>query len=106
VISKGLDLLMEVPPRWDPEGGSIDMYYWHYGTIAMVRAASLRGQIISRKLRYKDWRNTVRTVVLRNQSKRGARAGSWEPIGVWGSEGGRVYSTAIMLLTLEATGSR
>ena len=28
--------------------------------------------------------------------------GSWDPIGAWGEDGGRVYSTAILVLTLEA----
>ena len=27
--------------------------------------------------------------------------GSWDPIGPWGNEGGRVYATAICCLTLE-----
>ena len=27
--------------------------------------------------------------------------GSWDPKGAWGREGGRVYSTAMMALTLE-----
>ena len=28
--------------------------------------------------------------------------GSWDPVGAWGEDGGRVYSTAILVLTLEA----
>ena len=28
--------------------------------------------------------------------------GSWDPIGAWGEDGGRVYSTAILTLTLQA----
>jgi hypothetical protein len=28
--------------------------------------------------------------------------GSWDPNGVWGEDGGRVYSTAILVLTLQA----
>ena len=28
--------------------------------------------------------------------------GSWDPAGAWGEDGGRVYSTAILVLTLEA----
>ncbi|MCZ6786390.1 MAG: hypothetical protein O7E54_04410, partial [Planctomycetota bacterium] len=32
----------------------------------------------------------------------GARTGSWDPIGPWGPDGGRVYSTAVMVLCLDA----
>ena len=31
----------------------------------------------------------------------GDEKGSWDPIGPWGFAGGRVYSTALMTLTLE-----
>ena len=31
----------------------------------------------------------------------GDAAGSWDPDGPWGMVGGRVYSTALALLTLE-----
>jgi hypothetical protein len=31
----------------------------------------------------------------------GSRTGSWDPIGCWGDDGGRVYSTALMTMCLE-----
>lgn len=43
--------------------------------------------------------------MVKNQHRDGANKnlyGSWDPIGAWGDEGGRVYSTAILTLTLEA----
>jgi hypothetical protein len=32
MISKGADLLINKPPIWDPNGGTIDFYYWYYAT--------------------------------------------------------------------------
>ena len=31
----------------------------------------------------------------------GGQAGSWDSIGAWGASGGRVYATAIGVLSLE-----
>jgi len=36
----------------------------------------------------------------RDESGRDER-GSWDPVGPWGREGGRVYSTATMALCLQ-----
>ena len=36
-----------------------------------------------------------------NQHADGSRLGSWDPIGPWGPDGGRVYSTAVMTLALQ-----
>lgn len=37
------------------------------------------------------------------QAKQGDDAGSWEPVGVWGESGGRVWTTAMAVLALEST---
>ncbi len=39
--------------------------------------------------------------VLTTQRTDGNFEGSWDPVGVWGEVGGRVYSTALLCLTLE-----
>ena len=47
----------------------------------------------------------LETSVVKNQHRAAAEKnllGSWDPIGAWGEDGGRVYSTAILVLTLEA----
>ena len=36
-----------------------------------------------------------------HQKGTGARTGSWDPIGCWGDDGGRVYSTAMLAMCLE-----
>ena len=40
---------------------------------------------------------------LRRRKAREGRTGSWDPIGVWGADGGRIYSTALMTLALLPT---
>ena len=43
----------------------------------------------------------MKETLLPIQSRKGSEAGSWEPNGVWGGYGGRVYSTATAALNLE-----
>jgi len=84
-------LLLELPPRWDEERGSIDLYYWYYGTIA----ARLVGGS-----RWRGWRVPVQMALLDHQVREGVHRGSWDPVDVWSEEGGRVYATAMATLTL------
>ncbi len=93
-IRKGVDLMLRRPPRWDIDAGTIDMYYWYYGTLALHQVG---GQP------WKKWNAAMKTAVVdsqRNQAGRDER-GSWDPVGPWGREGGRVYSTATMALCLQ-----
>jgi hypothetical protein len=91
-VLQSLDRCLERPPVWNPDDGSIDMYYWYYGTLACA----------ADKTRATKWKKPLLKAVLQHQHQRGAgaREGSFDPIGVWGSDGGRVYSTAILALTL------
>ena len=45
----------------------------------------------------------MKDALVKNQNVKstGCKSGSWEPIGRWCPEGGRVYGTAINALTLE-----
>jgi len=93
-IVKGANLCAELPPAWNPEDGSIDMYYWYFGTLAMFKVGGTH---------WSRWNAALLKAAGMGQhpAGAGARTGSWEPAGVWGEEGGRVYSTAIMTLCLE-----
>jgi hypothetical protein len=83
---------MQKPPLWQ-QGGAIDHYYWYYATYAMYQMGG----------RYwTDWSKKLDDAVVETQRQDGNFKGSWDPIGVWGEDGGRVYSTAILVLTLEA----
>ncbi|MEO6597770.1 MAG: hypothetical protein ABIP94_23745, partial [Planctomycetota bacterium] len=41
--------------------------------------------------------------LLAKQNKKGAAAGSWDPVDAWGEAGGRVYSTAAGVLSLSSS---
>lgn len=95
LIQKGASLIDRLPPRWSESRGTIDMIYWYYGTLAMWQ---LGGE------RWTRWRTALDKAVLPAQRKDGdpcGSRGSWDPVGPWGRDGGRVYSTALMALTLE-----
>ncbi len=86
------ELLAQTPPQWDEDGGGNDMYYWYYGTYAMFQVGGTH---------WRNWKRAIERAALQSQRKDGDRAGSWDPAGPWGYAGGRVYSTALMVLCLE-----
>jgi len=80
-------LLQELP------GTSQDnAYYWYYGSMAMYQAG---GEA------WEQWNQALTATLLARQRRAGHLAGSWDPDRVWGSHGGRVYSTAMCALCLE-----
>ena len=92
-IRKGSDLMLKKPPRWDADDGSIDMYYWYLGSLAMFQVGGKH---------WRQWNSFLRPAVLDSQRRSaGGLTGSWDPMGAWGTTGGRVYSTAMMTLCAE-----
>jgi hypothetical protein len=89
-------LLLDRLPEWNPDSGRIDLFYWHFGTIAL---AQLGGDEWAR------WYAAVKDAMLSGQQKgepgEDCRRGSWDPIDPWGTQGGRVYATAMAVLCLE-----
>ena len=95
MLKKQADLIASKPPLWDENDGSIDMYYWYYGTFAMNQWGGKQ---------WKDWKKAIEAALIpsqRRENKEDNFFGSWDPAGPWGEEGGRVYSTAICALMLE-----
>ncbi len=92
IMHKHAELLKSKPPLWDPEGFGCDMYYWYYGTYAMYQIG---------KPYWPVWEKAMKPAVVDSQRRDGDEKGSWDPIGPWGYEGGRVYSTALMTLCIE-----
>jgi len=84
-------LLMLQQPVWSEDGGTCDMYYWYYGTLAMKQCGGKR---------WKAWNKSLGKELLAHQVEKGKDAGSWDPIGPWGHAGGRAYSTAMCALSL------
>ena len=91
-IKQHADLLLAALPEWSDDGMTNDMYYWYYGSYAMYQ---MDGEY------WKRWERAMKPAVIDAQRSDGAAAGSWDPNGPWGFSGGRVYSTATMVLCLE-----
>ena len=81
-------LLGDLPGQGDP-----NLYYWYYASIAMYQ---LQGDY------WKRWSEALRKTLLSTQRTAGTLAGSWDPNTRWDGYGGRVYSTALATLCLEA----
>jgi biopolymer transport protein ExbD len=92
-IRKGAQLCLERLPRWNEADGSIDMYYWYYATTAMFQVGGPS---------WATWNEAMKKAIADHQRTVDCARGSWDPIGPWGEEGGRVYATALMTLCLEA----
>ncbi|MCE9637593.1 MAG: hypothetical protein K8T90_17990 [Planctomycetes bacterium] len=93
-VKKGLALIEKKLPRWDADAGTIDMYYWYYGTLAAFQAG---GDV------WRKWNDAMKLAIVdhqRNEKDR-CESGSWDPEDPWAQEGGRIYSTALMTLCLE-----
>lgn len=69
-----------------------DYYLLYNCTLAMYLAGGEPWQ---------RWNKIVRDAVIGQQIRAGCERGSWAPLDRWGSEGGRIYSTALAVLTLE-----
>ncbi len=94
-VQKGAELCRRLPPTWNETDGSIDMYYWYYGTLAMYQVGGAA---------WKDWNAAMKSGIADHQRRDTDYClykGSWDPIGPWGADGGRVYSTALMAMCLQ-----
>jgi hypothetical protein len=76
----------EVPPK------QRDYYLWYNCTLAMFLAGGRP---------WERWNACVRDAVIALQDHAGCQRGSWGPTDRWGDRGGRIYSTALAVLTLE-----
>lgn len=69
-----------------------DYYLWYNCTLAMFQAGGPAWQ---------RWNDVVRDAIIDLQERDGCQRGSWGPDAQWGQQGGRIYSTALAILTLE-----
>ena len=94
-IGKGADRCASLVPAWNTADGSVDMHYWYFGSVAIFRVGGAR---------WKAWEAAMKPAIVdtqRRDTEFCAYKGSWDPVDVWGEEGGRVYATAMMCLSLE-----
>ena len=76
-----------------PRASAYDEYYWYYGTLAMRQVDGTS---------WKRWNESLRDLLISMQRQQGPHAGSWDPRGKWAGIGGRLYSTALSTMCLEA----
>lgn len=93
IMNKSADAILAHPPVWNEKDGSIDMYYWYYASYAMYQMGGRH---------WDTWSKKLTAAALKTQKTTGNEKGSWDPVDAWGEDGGRVYSTATMVLCLEA----
>lgn len=75
-----------------PGAGEVNLYYWYYATLSMYQLQDEH---------WERWNEALQKSLLASQHKAGDQAGSWDNDTVWGSYGGRVYTTALSTLCLE-----
>ncbi|MEZ5966605.1 MAG: hypothetical protein R3F56_22400 [Planctomycetota bacterium] len=94
-LQKQLAVLMRRKPAWEvgARGSSLDFYAWYYGSYAVYQVGEPH---------WSHWSNALTKAVIERQCREGNAAGSWDPVDAWGADGGRVYSTAILTLALQA----
>ena len=81
--------------QWGPnlsENAHNDYYLWYNCTLSMFQVG---GELWDR------WNRVVRDKLAALQKHGGCEDGSWDPDTNWAEKGGRVYSTALAVLTLE-----
>jgi hypothetical protein len=52
------------------------------------------------------WRDALHENLAKEQRRDGNFLGSWDPVDVWGQDGGRVYATAMATMALQAAFGR
>jgi hypothetical protein len=85
----------EAESKWGPrvKPPAIDYYLWYNCTLAMFQAGGEP---------WKRWNDVTRACILSLQEQAAdCTRGSWPPEDRWSHEGGRIYSTALAVLTLE-----
>lgn len=81
-------------PVWTEDAASVDFAAWFAGTRALAEYGDAE--------LWRVWSGRVERLLAGRQRRyyEGCLAGSWDPVDKWGAEGGRVYATAMNLLTL------
>jgi hypothetical protein len=93
VMNLAAERILAKPPVWNEADGSIDMYYWYYASYALYQIGGKP---------WDTWSKKMLGAMVKTQRQDGNSTGSWDPVDPWGEEGGRVYSTAIMVLCLQS----
>jgi hypothetical protein len=79
-----------VPDGWSAE--KTDLYHWYYATM---------GTFLQQGESWTRWNAAMLRTLSDNQRKDGDDRGSWDPVGAFANEWGRVGQTALATLCLE-----
>ncbi|MFA5795236.1 MAG: hypothetical protein WC980_09275 [Candidatus Brocadiia bacterium] len=115
VQSKAREFLKGHPPVWRPmyqlpsdmwasqfiRGDILNEWYWYYATLGLL-AMTCSESSESNGPEWQSWNRTMQSLLLKHQRQGGDWDGSWDPDGPWANVGGRVYSTAFAVMTLQA----
>jgi hypothetical protein len=93
-LRAGADYLTS--PENLPTWSNRNVYYWYYATQMLHH---MEGHY------WPKWNNIMKPLLVENQVKSGAEAGSWHPMlpetDRWGAFGGRLYVTCLSIYILE-----
>jgi len=88
--------LANLPSEGNARQSERDTYYWYYATQVMAQAGGEK---------WLAWSDHLQPLLVKSQVQSGELAGSWDPLlpiaDRWGSQAGRLYVTAMNLLSLE-----
>jgi len=96
-VARQAAILLDNLPAWyklqGEYGRDHSMYYWYYATLALYQKGGVE---------WDKWNSAIRDMLVRSQCTKGHKSGSWDPDCYWARGfAGRIYSTALMTLTLE-----
>jgi hypothetical protein len=75
-----------------PHPSRVNFYYWYYATQVLHHFGGKP---------WKTWNLKMRDILVDSQVKMGHASGSWDPRGDHSGQGGRLYTTALAVCTLE-----
>jgi len=93
MMAAQIRLVVGKKPRWSVEEGVVDTYAWYQAASALHQAGEEHGRA---------WSKALHDALVPHQRDDGNFAGSWDPIDVWGEDGGRICTTALAILSLSA----
>ena len=80
-------LMDHLPQQTEP-----NFYYWYYGTLALYHLQDEH---------WRRWNRSLVRTLLALQEKQGPQRGSWTARSAWGGYGGRAFTTALAVMSLE-----
>ncbi len=91
--NESVSILLQNRPEAAEQDGA-NLYYWYYATLALFQEDGVA---------WDTWNSRMKEILLGLQlgEEHGTAAGSWDPLDRRAQLGGRVYSTAISILSLE-----